>query len=265
MSITTGGTDVIGGYPSAYAGGLGGVNGLGGIGLVGLIGLNSLWGGRGGFGPDGWNGGPNGGGIVANTVADQNISELRKDVQGVNTTVEALGNEMQVAINTSNMNNSNNFRNLDNQICGVEKTLLQQSYAQSLQAFQNTQAIQSQVSAFQNANDLQFCAIKSQINADGDATRALINQNLIDGLRAELAAERRHSDQREIAVTVTQTNQQTQNQIQAQLQSQSQSIANALNMLGDQINRANNSIVNLGGSITGAGQTNNQSNARVNS
>jgi hypothetical protein len=253
MSITTGGTEMIGGYPTAF----GGAGGIGGLGLVGLIGLNSLWGNK-GFGD------ANGGSIVANTVADQNISELRKDVQGVNTTVEALGNEMQMAFAQQTQGINADFRNLDNQICGVEKTLLQQSYAQSLQAFQNTQAIQNQVTAFQVANDKEFCAIKSQISADGDATRALINQNLIDGLRAELAAERRNSDQREIAVTVTQTNQQTQNQLQAQLQNQSQYIANALNMLGDQVNKANNSIVNLGGTITGTGQHNNQANTKVN-
>lgn len=31
MSISTGGTEILGGYPSAYAGGLG--NGIGGLGL----------------------------------------------------------------------------------------------------------------------------------------------------------------------------------------------------------------------------------------
>lgn len=255
MSITTGGTEMIGGYPTAF----GGAGGIGGLGLVGLIGLNSLWG-RNGLNGDGANGG-----IVANTVADQNISELRKDVQAVNTTVEALGNEVQQAFAQQTQGINGDFRNLDGQINDVTKTMLQSAYAQSLQAFQNTQAIQNQMTAFQVSNDKEFSAIKSQINADGDATRALINQNLIDGLRAELAAERRTSDQRDIAVTVTQTNQQTQNQLQAQMQNQTQTIANALNMLGDQINRANNSIVNLGGSITGAGQSNNQANTRVNS
>lgn len=259
MSISTGATDVVGGYPTAY-GGLGA--GLGGFGLVGLIGLNSFLGNR-GWG-DGF-GGPNGGGFVASTVADQNISELRKDVASVNTTVEALGNELQGALNASNMNNANNFRNLDNQICGVEKTLLQQSYAQSLQAFQNTQAIQNQVSAFQNATDLQFCAVKQQINADGDATRALINQNLIDGLREELSRERRGRDQREIEINVTQSNQQTQNQLQAQLQSQNQFLASMFNSLGDQVNRAANSVVNVGSGTVAGGQTNSQANTKVNS
>lgn len=259
MSISTGATDVVGGG-AGY--GFGGGFGIPPVGLFGVIG---------GFGNRGWgdgnwgNGGPNGGGFVASTVADQNISELRKDVAGVNTTVEALGNELQGAINASNINNANNFRNLDNQICGVEKTLLQQSYAQSLQAFQNTQAIQSQVSAFQNANDLQFCAIKQQINADGDATRALINQNLIDGLREELSRERRGRDAREIEINVTQSNQQTQNQLQAQMQQQNQFLATMFNTLGDQVNRAANSVVNVGSGTVAGGQTNSQANTKVNS
>src|SRR6478609_2517670 len=240
MAVSTGETDIVGG------GGGYGFGGFGGIAPIGLIGLNTFLGGN-GWGNNGWgNGGPNGGGFVASTVADQNISELRKDVSGVNVTVEALGNELQGALNSSNMNNANNFRNLDNQICGVEKTLLQQSYAQSLQAFQNTQAIQNQMSSFQHATDQQFCSVKQQINADGDATRALITQNLIDGLRAELSGERRLRDNREIEINVQNTATATQSQLQAQLQQQQQQLATFMNVIGDQIARQTNSIVNLG-------------------
>lgn len=261
MSISTGATDMIGGGAGYGFGG-----GFGGIAPIGLIGLNTFLGGRGGFGNDGFgNGGINGGGFVASTVADQNVSELRKDVQGVNTTVESLGNELQGAINASNMNNSNNFRNLDNQICGVEKTLLQQSYAQSLQAFQNTQAIQTQMSQFQTSNDKQFCAIENAIHADGDATRNLITQNLIDGLRAELAGERRGRDNREIEINIANTATNTQTQLQAQVQQQNQFLATMFNSLGDQVNRAANSVVNVGSGTVAGGQTNNQSNTKVNS
>lgn len=255
MSISQGATDIIGGYPSAY----GGVGGLGGVGLVGLIGLNSLWGNQWGNG-NGFNGN---GAIPGTTVLEQNVSELRKDVAETSINVERLGNEMQQAFATQTQGINADFRNLDNQICGVEKTLLQQSYAQSLQAFQNTQAIQNQINAFQTATDLQFCSVKQQINADGDATRALINGIEMQNLRDQLTAERRGRDAREIEINVTQTNQQTQNQIQAQLQSQNQFIASLVGGLSDQVNRANNSIVNLGGSITGAGQSNNQANTKV--
>lgn len=259
MSISTGGTDIMGGYPAAY----GGINnGIGGLGLVGLIGLNSLWGGR-GFGNEGFlNGGRD---FAGTTVAEQNISELRKDVAGVNTTVESLGNEMQQAFATQNLSFSGEFRNLDNQICDMEKTMLQQSYAQSLQAFQNTQAIQNQVTAFQVANDAKFCNLENQIHADGDATRALINSIEMQNLRDALASERRNRDNREIEINVTQTNQQTQNQLQAQLQQQNQFLATMFNTLGDQVNRAANSVVNVGSGTVAAPQTNSQANTKVNS
>lgn len=260
MSISTGATDIVGGYPAAYAGGLGA--GIGGLGLVGLIGLNSFLGNR-GFG-DGF-GGPNGGGIVASTVADQNISELRKDVAGVNTTVEALGNELQGAIFNLNSGLMSEFRNLDNQICDVEKTQLQSSYAQSLQAFQNTQSIKDQMSAFQVANDQQFCAVKEAIHADGDATRALITQNLIDELRNQLVTERRNRDNREIEISVNNSNTSIQGQIQAQAQQQNQFLASMFNALGDQVNRAANSVVQVGSGLVAGGQSNNQANTKVNS
>lgn len=258
MSISTGGTDIMGGYPSAYAGGLGGI---GGVGLVGLIGLNNL------FGRNGWGDGvPNGAGVVANTVADQNISELRKDVQAVNTTVHSLGNELQAALAQQTLGQTGEFRNLDNRLCESEKAALQSSYALSLQGFQNTQQIANLVTAFQNSNDMQFCQVKELIHTDGDATRALINGIEMQNLRDQLATERRARDNREIEINVTQTNQQTQQTLQSQLQNQTQIFASALNALGDQINRQTNSLINIGsGTVAGSGQSSNQANTKVNS
>lgn len=253
MAVTTGETDIVGG------GGGYGFGGFGGIAPIGLIGLNTLFG-R-GFG----NELGRGDGIAGTTVLEQNVSELRKDVQGVNTTVESLGNELQGAIFNLNNGIQANFRSLDNQICGIDKTVMQTAYQQSLQAFQNTQSIQNQMTAFQVANDKEFCAIKSQINADGDATRSLITQNLIDGLRAELNGERRNRDNREIEINVSQNAVQTQNQLQAQMQSQNQFIASMFNALGDQVNRATNSVVNVGSGLVAGSQSNSNANTKVNS
>lgn len=256
MSITSQ-SDVMGGYPSAFAGGLGG--GLGGFGLVGLIGLNSFLGNR-GFG-DGF-GGPGG---VAATVADQNVSELRKDVAGVNTTVEALGNELQGAIFNLSSLQTGQFNNLSNLIMAGSKENALLAKDSIIAGMLNTQGIKDQAAAFQVVNQENFCQLKEAIHADGDATRALINQNLIDGLREELARERRGRDQREIEINVTQSNQQTQNQLQAQMQSQNQFLASMFNALGDQVNRAANSVVNVGSGTVAGGQTNSQANTKVNS
>lgn len=276
MSISTGATDVVGGgYPTAFAGYPNA--GIGGLGLVGLIGLNSLWGGRGGWG-DGWGGGgfgPNGAGVVASTVADQNISEFRKDVQGVNTTVESLGNELQGAINMSNMNNANNFRALDNQICGLNQNLANLNYAQTLQGFQNTQAIKDQATANQIIAAENACAIKGLIQAEADNTRslvhaetdrviALINANQTQDLRDRILELTRRGDNREIEINVQNTANATQNQMQAQLQQQRQELATFMNVVGDQLARQTNSIVNLG-TMTASGQTNSASQTKVNS
>lgn len=245
MSISTGATDIVGGAGYGYGG-------FGGIAPIGLIGLNTFLGGN-GFGNGFLGNGVAGGAIPGTTVAEQNISELRKDVAGVNTTVEALGNEIAAAHFQQTMDSNNNFRNLDNRLCDNEKATMNMGFALS-----------NQMNNFQHAVDNQFCAVKQQINADGDATRALITQNLIDGLRAELALERRGRDNREIEINVQNNATQTQNQLQAQLQAQSQMFANGLNLLGDQVNRATNSVVNLG-TMVGSGQTATQSNTKVNS
>lgn len=248
-------------FNSMGAGGFGG--GFGGIAPIGIISLNTLLGGR-GFGNDGFVGATGAGSIPGTTVAEQNISELRKDVAGVNTTVEALGNELQGALAMQNLSQQAEFRNLDNRLCDSEKAALQAAYAATLQGMQNTQAIQAQMTSFQVSNDKEFCSIKSQINADGDATRALITQNLIDGLRNELLQERRGRENREIEINIANTANATQSQLQAQLQNQNQLIANGFSLFGDQINRQTSSIVNLG-NMAGVGQTNTNANTKVNS
>jgi len=270
MSISTGATDVVGGgYPTAFAGYPGaGFGGLGGVGLFGLIGLNSFLGGNGwgnGFG-NGWGaGGPfPGAGFAGTTVADQNISELRKDVQGVATTVEAKTNDLTNTIYQQTLGQTSQFTNLGDLVMNGFAATAPAAKDATIQGILNTQSIKDQAANFQVVNQENFCQIKAAINADGDATRALINTNLIEGLRAELVAERRSRDLREIEINVTQTNQQTQNQLQAQLQAQSQAIGNALNMLGDQINRQTNSMINLG-TMTGNAQTATNANTKVNS
>lgn len=255
MSNTLGGTDIVGGYPTA----MGGMGGIGGVGLIGLIGLNSF------LGRDGFGLGAGGAAVAGTTVLEQNVSELRKDVQGVNTTVHALGNELQASLAQQTLGQTGEFRNLDNRLCDSEKAALQTGYALSLQGFQNTQQITNMLTAFQTSNDAKFCNLENAIHADGDATRALITQNLIDGLRAELSTERRSRDNREIEINVNQSNQQTQQVLQNQMQQQGVLFANALNSLGDQFNRATNSIVNLGSGAVVSPQSNSNANTRVNS
>ena len=212
MGLSTGETDIVGGgYPTAFGGGLG--SSLGGFGLVGLIGLNSFLG-RGGLGGDGV-----GRDIGAGTtVLEQNVSNIREEIG-------ALGNEFQAAINASNMNNSNNFRALDNQICGINQNLSNLSFAQTLQGVQNTQSIKDQATANQIVAAENACAIKGLIQAEADNTRQLVhaetdrvigllNQTKIDDLREQLELERRGRRDREIEINIQNTATNTSNQIQ---------------------------------------------------
>lgn len=258
MGLSTGETDIYGG--AGYAGGLGG--GLGGFGLVGLIGLNSFLG-RGGLGGDGdFRGG------AGTTVLEQNVSNIREEIG-------TLGNEMQVAFSASNINNANNFRALDNQICGINQNLSNLAYAQTLQGVQNTQSIKDQATANQIIAAENACAIKGLVQAEADATRqlvhaetdrviALINATETQNLRDRILELTRHGERRETEINITNTATATQNQFQQQLQAQSQLFANGLNLLGDQIARQTNSIVNLG-TMTASGQTNSAAQTKVNS
>lgn len=255
MSITTGATDMIGAGGAGY--GFGG--GFGGIAPVGLIGINNLFdrdrdrcGDRNGFDNSGI------------TVMEQNVSELRKDVAGVNTTVEALGNELQGAIFNLNSGIQSEFRNLDNQICDVEKTLLQQGFALSTQGMQNTQAVKDQMTQFQISTDKQFCQIENAIHADGDQTRQLINSIEMQNLRDALEMERRGRSEREVEINITNSNTSLQNQFQQQQQLQRSDFANFANLVSDQLARQTNSLVNIGGTMTGTGQSNSSANTKVN-
>lgn len=256
MSITQGATDVIGG--GGY-----GFGGFGGIAPIGLIGLNTFLG-------NGWNNGWNqcgdGRGLdrAGITVLEQNVSDLRKDVADNGKEIHVLGNEIAGMFAQQNLAMTGEFRNLDNQICETEKVVVAGNHALSLQGFQNTQAIQAQMTNFQHSVDNQFCAVKEQISADGQATRALITQNLIDDLRSELDRERRGRDNREIEINVQNNATQTQAVLQAQQQQQTQYLSTLLGSLGDQVNRATNSVINVGSGLVAGSQSNSNANTKVN-
>lgn len=256
MSITTGATDFVGGgYPTAYAGGFGG---FGGIAPIGLIGLNTFLG-R-GFGND-FDGR---GGMAGTTVLEQNVSELRKDVQSVNTQVESLGNELQGAIFAQTSGQTAQFNQIADLIMSSSKENALLAKDAVIANMVNTQSIKDQAANFQVVNQENFCSIKELVHADGDATRALINANRIEELRDQLAAERRGRDNREIEINVQNNATQTQNVLQQQQQQQTQYLSTLLSSLGDQVNRATNSVINVGSGLVAGSQTNSSANTKVN-
>lgn len=232
--------------------------GFGGIAPVGLIGLNSLLGGGlyGGVAPAAL--------PVQTHVIEQTLGEIRKDIGDAKVASVQTECNIQAAIQVQDAANQVNFRALDKQLCDARHDATVAAMNGTIQGLTNTTSIKDQASANAAVAASQFSSLQATIMKDGDATRALITQNLIDGLRAELAGERRGRDQREIEITVNQSNVQTQNQVQAQLQAQTQFLATSLNSLGDQLNRQTNSIINLG-TMAATGQSNSNANTKVNS
>lgn len=239
MSISQGATDIIGG------GGYGFGGGFGGIAPVGLFGVFGGFGNR-GFGND------NFGDRSGITVLEQNVSDLRKDVADNSKETHILGNEIAGMFAQQNLAFTGEFRNIDNQVCALDKTVMQGNFALS-----------NQMSNFQHAMDRQTCDILQAVHADGDATRALITQNLIDELRHQNQELRRGRDNREIEINVQNNAVQTQNQLQAQLQSQNQFLASMFNGLGDQVARATNSVINVGSGLVAGSQSNSNANTKV--
>jgi hypothetical protein len=246
--------NIAGGFPFGMGGGFGG--GFGGIAPVGLIGLNNLFDRDKGHDHHGRKDDCNAGDIAARVVELQNSANIREEIG-------ALGNEMQQAFATQNLANIAQFNQVQSALCSIDKTAAVAALEAKIASLQSTNEIKSDINALSVKTDMQACEILRAINADGDATRALINANTVNSLRDELLQERRRSDSREIEINVTQTNQQLQNQMQAQFQSQNNFLHNAFGLFGDQLNKANNSIVAVGSTLTGTGQNASQANTKV--
>lgn len=242
--------NIAGGIPF---GAMGGFGGFGGIAPVGLIGLNNLFDRDRGHVHDRKD--CNAGDIAARVVDLQNSANIREEIG-------ALGNEIQQAFATQNLANIAQFNQVQSTLSGIDKAATVAALEAKIATLQATNELKTDINNLSVKTDAQTCEILRAINADGDATRALINLNTVNALRDELLQERRRSDSREIEINVTQTNQQLQNQMQAQFQSQNNFLQNAFGLFGDQINRANNSIVNLG-TMAGTGQSNSNANTKV--
>lgn len=230
--------------------GLGGFGGgFGGIAPFGLFGLLGL-GNRGGLfgGEDGHRGG--GGDSCAREAA----------------LLAAIGNAKDVSVAES--------RALGAAICDAEKTNLQQFYAGAIQAANNTNQLQNQaqaiaaltdskLDAISVKTDMQSCEILRAINADGDATRALINANTIAALRDEIECGRRRLDARDLEINITNTNTNIQAQLQAQAQIQTQrdfDHQRRFDALFSQVAKSSQDIINVGGILAGVSQAANPTN-----
>jgi hypothetical protein len=136
----------------------------------------------------------------------------------------------------------------------------------------NTAAVLAGLNSVDTNVDRTGCAIINAVRDDGNATRALITENVIQGLRddkvilanelAELRNERNRDRDRH-GVEVTMINNQNQNQLQFQQQAQvlntlQHGIIDALQSI-----RATNQAINIGAGTQVANPTNTNTNVRA--
>ena len=249
MGIQTGATDVIGGT------GLGGF-GSGGI-LEGLILGALLRNGNGGlFGGNGSNGDMDADAIAAKVVELQNTSDLRSQIVGVQS-------DLQAALQAQDLNILTQFTATNAQIAQVDKNATIAALESKLAAVQSQNAIQGSIDALSVKTDAQNTQVLMAIANDGDKTRALITANEIANLREALELERRGRENRETEISIINTNTNTQNQFQAQMQTMQNSLSSTLGVLADQISKQNQGIVAIGSTLTGNAQTATSANTRV--
>ena len=137
--------------------------------------------------------GGNFGGYRSNAIQDNFIENefLKRDIFNTNANVSAQGCETQKEVLESRYTNQLGLQNLGQQMAQCCCDLRSEG-------FKNT------------------CDILNAIHADGEATRALINQNTIQDLRDKLAQSQRETDTANLAL---QNNAQTQTLINTLLPS----------------------------------------------
>ena len=121
--------------------------------------------------------GGNFGGYGSNAIQDNFIENefLKRDIFNTNANVSAQGCETQKEVLESRYTNQLGFQNLGQQMAQCCCDLRSEG-------FKNT------------------CDILNAIHADGEATRALINQNTIQDLRDKLAQSQRETDTANLAL-----------------------------------------------------------------
>lgn len=232
--------------------------GLGG-GLLGGLVLGSLFR-NGGFGNN-WGGdGVGAGQIVADTAILNGVNEISAAVPLSACQTQGAVSAAASGINTNTLQQT---IAINNEIARLALGA-QQGFAGVKDSVQlGNAALATELCGISRQIQEVGCDIKSTVLTDGAATRQLITQNIIDGLRAQLEDQKHDARSRGVEVNVTQqvTQLQAQQQQQAQLQGLIATV-NAIVPLVVQNNRATQDIINLGTMAASGNQANTQTNVR---
>lgn len=133
--------------PTVGAGYNNGLGGLGGVGLVGLIGLNNMW-------------GNNGNGRGNHDSSDNHILRAISDAR-----IEACKTEsaIQAAIQAQTIQNSVEFRGLDNKICETQKDAIVVGKDAVINSLQIESRNTDRLNHIERNIDENFCDVKKDI------------------------------------------------------------------------------------------------------
>jgi len=160
-------------------GGFGGGLGSGGI-IEGVL-LASILGRRGGglFGGDGGSPDLDASGIAAKVVELQNSANIRAEVAESEADILA-------ALQAQSAGLTQQHFAIASSLADINKNAVVAALEAKIATLQSTNEITSNITALSVKTDMQHCQTLQAINADGDATRALINVNTVNDLRDEL-------------------------------------------------------------------------------
>jgi hypothetical protein len=217
-----------GGYNSGYGYGSGGL--IDAVVLAGILGNNRF-----GYGNSG-----------EDSVSSQNVSNLRKDVAENAAEVHKLGNEMQQAFAAQTASQAADFRNLDNQICAVEKAAIEAKYEGKIQTLESTNLItdkidvttgnlKDQIYGLSTTIASEFCDVKHEMEKNKNELSLQMERSFnkleenrlrdeIAALREQLDCQRRDRDALTNNLIMSQQTNSILNAIDSQLQRQTSQI-----------------------------------------
>jgi len=194
---------------------------------------------------------------IESIQANNNAMLLLKDIQD---------SSQEVISSVNNASQTNLIQQLQNQIANLQgqgdiKSAIAVGQANIVnEIHESASDINHQINNVNTNLLVGFNNVTREINSDGDKTRALITANMITELNNEIADLRTRAAVQDNGINIT--NNINQQQIQSQQQQQIGQLTTVLSGLVGEIQRTNQSVVNLG-TMTGSAGRQDAANTKV--
>lgn len=149
-------------------------------------------------------------------------------------------------------------RSINDKICEVRSDMKDGFYTTALQNERNTNEIKNQAQLNHLDNDRKFDALSREGERNTALILAKLNQTELDVLRDQLHGERRRGDSREIEINIANTN----TNVLTAIQSIRTETDRKFDAIFNQVAKASQDIINVGGILTGVSQTANPVNVK---